>query len=49
MTGYEVMADELSARIPGKGIFPAETEAIRLEYPVPSAYAVYKEAAGIGR
>ena len=42
MTGYEVMADELSARIPGKGIF-------RLEYPVPSAYAVYKEAAGIGR
>ena len=49
MTGYEVMADELSARIPGKGIFPAETEAIRLQYPVPSAYAVYKEAAGIGR
>ena len=49
MTGYEVMVDELSARIPGKGIFPAETEAIRLQYPVPSAYAVYKEAAGIGR
>ena len=49
MTGYEVMVDELSARIPGKGIFPAETEAIRLQYPVPSAYAAYKEAAGIGR